>query len=189
MSLSQSVPFHGPFLETRVGRLINRTGNVTPLTKGAIVAFNLDFAATAGQAMAGINPSNNADGEAGYVLGAAIVPTTANIRYGLAVVLDESVPDNTEFTALFQGEFVDARIEGSSGAARGQWLIGTDGAHHLTGRNDAELGGTGTAGAASVFKVVGQLLETGPSGAAANRKIRFWGGVPHAGLVVGVGGS
>lgn len=187
MSLSQSVPFPGPFLETRVGRLVNRTE--TTLTKGAIVAFNLDFAATSGQAMAGINPSNNTDGAAGYVLGAAIAPTTANIRYGLAVVQDESVPDNSEFSAIFQGEFVDARIEGSSGAALGEWLIGTNAAYHLTGRTNAELGGTGTAGAASVFKVVGQLLETGPSGSAANRKIRFWGGVPHAGLVVGVGGS
>lgn len=64
--------------------LVNRTG--AALAEGDLVSLNLDFAATAGQAMAGLDPSLiDTDGATGYVLGAAITLTAENALRFVAV--------------------------------------------------------------------------------------------------------
>lgn len=184
MLIDTSTPTPGLDLVPIQRRLVNRTG--TTLVPGSLVAFNLDFAATAGQAMTGINPSDSTDGATGYVYGAAIAPTTANIRKRMAVVdwNGPSVPDNAEFTAYFAHPRAKVLIEPSSGAGQGEWLVGTNGQYYATGQTDAELGGTAAANATDIVKVLGQLLEAGPTGSsAATKTVEFWGGLTFAGLV------
>lgn len=191
MLLDQSSNKPGSAMALVMRKLVNRTA--TTLVPGSLVAFNLDFAATAGQAMTGINPSDSTDGAAGYVFGAAIAPTTANIRKMMAIVdpnRTTSVADNEPFDAIFQGTGVQCLIEPSSGAGAGEWLLGTNGQYYATGQTDAELGGTAAANATDIVKVVGQLLEAGPTGSsAALKSVNFWGGIPFAGLVCKAGAS
>lgn len=178
-------------LKTIKATLWNRTG--TTLTPGSLVAFNSAREDVSGQAMAGLNQSDATDGAAGYILGAAIAPTTINVRFDMAVVDDtvdgSSIADNAQFTAILSSPDFPVLLEGSSGIGAGELFVGTNGQYYGTGKTSAEVGGTSTAGAASVFRAVGQALEAGGSGSAARKRCRFWGGLFPLGLYTGIGAS
>jgi hypothetical protein len=176
-------------------KLVNRTG--AALAPGSLVAFNTTVATGVdGQNFGGLNPSDLSDGSGtgslytGYVYGSAISPTATNIKDRMAVVpwdLGASVPDGATFDAYFQFEDGYVLMEGSSGVARDEYIIGTSGQVYGTGRTRAELGTAGTDGEASFFKVLGKTRAAGPSGAAGLTRCEFWGGLPYAGLIVGIG--
>lgn len=181
----------GPRLKIIKCTLWNRTGQA--LSPGELVAFNTDGANTAGQAMAGLNPSDSTDGSAGYVLGSAVVPTTSNIKYDMAAVDDTvdgaDIPDNAQFTAILSHPDFPILLEGSSGIGIDELVVGTNAAYYGSGKTMIEVGATSTAGAASVFRAVGQAMEAGGSGAAARKRCRFWGGLYPIGLYTGIGAS
>lgn len=112
--------------ENETGILINRTGGA--LVAGDIVALNLDFAATSGQAMVGLDPSVDTDGAAGYIYKAAIAVTTENRFRCLAVCLSANVADNAEGLFGINGVFPC----NMNGANAGEFLVGTDGQKYLT---------------------------------------------------------
>lgn len=88
-----------PFRETC--KMVNRTG--AALVKGDLVSMNLDFAATSGQAMAGLDPSLiDTDGSTGYVFGAAITCTAENTLRFVAVA-DEAIADNAYGRFVLRG--------------------------------------------------------------------------------------
>lgn len=112
---TQVVP--GCTLERMVCRLVNRTGGA--LKKGDVVCLNLDFAATAGQAMVGIDPSVAANGVTGYVAGAAITPTAGNSCHVAAVLDDLNLADDAEGTFVVRGVIP---VSLANGVAKGEFI-------------------------------------------------------------------
>lgn len=126
MSHSQVMQITGGLTPAReTCTLINRTGGA--LVEGDIVALNLDFAATSGQAMVGTDPSVNADGATGYVYGAAIAVTTENATRILAVAMD-SIADNETGRFLVRGI---GKVN-QNGANAGEFLYGTNAQKYAT---------------------------------------------------------
>lgn len=185
----------GPRLKIIKGTLINRTGQA--LTPGELVAFNTDAATSVdGQSFGGLNPSDTSTDTAGtgsltagYVFGNAITPTATNIKGEMAIVDNttdgQDIPDNAPFTAIFCHPDFPVALEANS-VAIGEYFRGTAAAYTGTGMTRIEIGTSTTAGEASVFRVLGRVLELGTSG---RRRCSFWGGVPALGLCVGIGAS
>lgn len=157
--------------EKRTCRLINRTG--ATLTRGDLVALNLDFAATSGQAMVGLTPSNNADSSAGWIFGAAIAVTTENM---FRVCLPfESGPggantcaDNEEGVFVTEG-ICDLKM---NGANAGEILTGTNAQVYATPLTLTEVAALTATG-----KFFGYALEA-TSGAAVGKAVwNAWCGV------------
>lgn len=128
--------------------LINRSG--TAIAKGDLVALNLDFAATSGQAMVGLDPAVEADGATGYIFSAAIAVTTANARYCLAVAL-QAVPDNQRGMFGVEGVF-QVKVNGGNA---GEFIVGTNAQVYGTPYTLAELQALTT----GVSNVIGVALE------------------------------
>ena len=164
--------YTGQEVDTKVVRLINRTG--AALTKGMAVAKNLDFAATAGQAMVGLTPGSNADSAAGFILAAGIVMTTENMARGVWICKDDSIADNAEGNFYAAGDMIPVSVADSSNA--GEFLVGTSGLNpattgaYLTSLTLTEL-------ASQSNGILGILLEANASGAAAVKKAQYWGGL------------
>lgn len=90
-------------------KLINRTA--AALSEGDVVALNLDFAATAGQAMVGLFPQTiDTDSASGYILGAAIVPTAENVLRGCAVAVGPNGPGSGTIADNAYGVFAISGI-------------------------------------------------------------------------------
>lgn len=148
MSISQVIQITGgatPPKETCI--LVNRTGGA--LVEGDMVALNLAFAATAGQAMVGLDPSVDADGATGYVYGAAISPTTEANTRRMAVAM-ESIADNATGRFLLKGI---GKVN-MNGANAGEFIIGTNGQKYATPYTLTELESLAT-----IAGVVGIALE------------------------------
>jgi hypothetical protein len=107
----------GPAFNKESIRLVNRTGG--SLSRGDVVALNMDFASTSGQAMVGTDPSDNTDGAAGYVAGAAIVLTAANGCGILALLDQDSLADNAEGVFCIKGL---VPVGCKSGVTRGDFI-------------------------------------------------------------------
>ena len=157
----------------RTVTLFNRTGGT--LVKGDIVSQNLDFSATSGQAMTGIDPNTNTDGAAGWVKGAAVSCTTANILRKAVVCLSDSIADNAVGLFVEEGE-CDVNM---NGANAGEYLCGTNAQKYATPLTSAELQAITT----NPIRVYGIALEA-TSGAQVKRA--DWNANGLAGLIVGV---
>lgn len=148
--------------ETQDATLINRTGGA--LVAGDIVALNLDFAATSGQAMVGLDPGTNTDGAGGYVFGAAIAVTTENATRILGVALD-SVADNASGRFRFKGV---VKVN-QNGANAGEFLYGTNAQKYATPVTLTEILALTTQ-----VKLTGISLE---ASTGAQVKLALWDGV------------
>ena len=145
--------------------LVNRCG--ATVLKGQVVAVNAAFAATAGEAMASLDPKNSdMDGPTGYWAAAAINPTTANRNYYMAVA-DRDVPDNQTADFIIEGE-VDLLVP--TGAAAGDLVHGTNGSRVVT-----VLTLAGVAALATPVAACGHLLQANSSGANALTRAVFKG--------------
>lgn len=163
----------GSWPALRTVELINRSGGT--LVKGDIVSQNLDFAATSGQAMTGLDPNTNTDAAAGWIGGAVIDCTTANILRKALVCLSDSVADNTVGVFVEEGEC----LVNQNGSNAGEFLCGTDGQTYATPLTAAELAGITTA----PVRVYGIALAAGTAGTPVKA---LWNANGLAGLVVGV---
>lgn len=115
----QTIP--GLVPEQQVVKLINRTG--AALAVGDLASLNLDFAATSGQAMVGLDPSVDTDSSAGYVFRAAVAVTTARAQRML-VVATKAIADNDEGLFGVKGIF---QVKVDSGN-KGEFIIGKNAA-------------------------------------------------------------
>lgn len=157
--------------------LKNRTGGT--LSVGEIVCKNLAFAATAGQAMVSLEPSNQeVDSASGYINGAAIVPTVEAAARWVGIVESDSAADNGNVVVVDEAEFVYALV--ADGTNAGEFLVATATKASLTPYTLTELSTLGTAGdtTVEVVGVVGMAWESNSSGAAALKLIKFWGRKP-----------
>lgn len=153
--------------------LINRSGGT--LVRGDVVSQNLDFASTSGQAMAGLDPNTNTDGAAGWVGGAAIDATTANILRKALVCYSESVADNAVGLFVEKGQC----LVNQNGSNAGEYLCGTNAQTYATPLTSAEIQATTT----NPIRVYGIALEAGTAGTPAKA---LWDANGLAGLIVGV---
>lgn len=115
--------------------LVNRTG--AALTKGDIVALNLDFSATSGQAMVSLDPGAiETDSSAGYIYGAAVSVTTENAAREVYVYIgNDSLADNA-FGLFGKDGVFDCNM---NGANAGEFLVATNGQKYLTPYTLTEL--------------------------------------------------
>lgn len=164
----QNVPGY-PMPKIRI-RCINRTG--AALVKGDLAAFNLAFAATAGQAMTGLDPHTQTDDASGYLFNAAIAVTT-EAAGRICMPADEDIADNAEGWFVYSGP---AEVE-MNGANAGEFLAGTNGQTYATPLTLTEL-----ASVAAATQIFGLALEAS-SGAQVKRalwKADGWGN--HVGV-------
>lgn len=146
-------------------QLINRTG--ATLVKGDIVALNLDFAATAGQAMVSLDPGAfETDSSSGYIYGAAIAVTTENATREVLVYLGPGdLADNA--VGLFGKDGIfECEM---NGAGAGEFLYATNGQTYLTPVTLTEI----LALSNTYIGVVGYALEA--TTGAQVKKARFCG--------------
>lgn len=164
--------------QNRYVNLINRSG--ATLTQGDLVALNLDFAATAGQAMVGLDDRVLADGATGYVYGSAIAVTTANaLRKCLPFF--QGADGATTLADNAVGQFMVHGIGpvNMNGANAGEYLTGTNAQKYATPLTTAELQAITT----NPVRVFGLALEA-TTGAQVKRAEWDMNGI--AGLIVGV---
>lgn len=135
--------------QTKTCTLYNRTG--AALALGDVVALNADFAATAGQAMVGLDPRlASTDGATGYLFGNAIAQTTENACRILLVSMG-AIADNAAGLFGYQG-ILDVKVNGGN---KGEYLTGTNAQVYATPLTRTEILALTTA----VSNVVGIALE------------------------------
>jgi hypothetical protein len=164
--------------------LFNRSG--AAITRGQLLAFNLDRADVSGQAMAGLDPGDQSDSATGYIYGAGIKMTTSNARYRLAVAL-EDVADNATGRFCLKGVCKVSVAAKTPAPAVGDFIAGTNASYDATAIVKDATAGNGADALALPTGICGNILAgTGSTSVVALMTVDFNGFV-RDGLVGGGG--